>query len=134
MTRSQVAFGALILAQVAHSIEEYWGRLWESFPPARFLAGLISNNHELGFIVINASLIAFGLWCFVWPVRREWRYAGQVVAGWAAIEIINGVGHPVWSLREGRYTPGVVTAPLLLALAVYLVWILRDKATLTVKA
>ncbi len=40
MTRPQVAFGALIVAQASHSVEEYVGRLWESFPPARFLTGL----------------------------------------------------------------------------------------------
>jgi hypothetical protein len=36
------------------------------------------------------------------------------------IEFINGVGHPIWSLRQGGYTPGVATAPLLLVLALAL--------------
>lgn len=53
MSRVKVAFSALVLAQFAHSTEEYVGRLWESFLPARFLAGLISSDHEPGFIVIN---------------------------------------------------------------------------------
>jgi hypothetical protein len=34
MTRLQLTFGALVLAQAAHAVEEYVGRLWESFPPA----------------------------------------------------------------------------------------------------
>jgi len=34
MTRLQMAFGGLVLAQAAHSLEEYVGRLWESFQPA----------------------------------------------------------------------------------------------------
>jgi hypothetical protein len=29
------AFGAHVAAQAVHSVEEYAGRLWESFPPAR---------------------------------------------------------------------------------------------------
>jgi hypothetical protein len=34
-----------------------------------------------------------------------------------ALELVNGVVHPWWSLVEGGYTPGVATAPLLLVLA-----------------
>ncbi|MCL4867145.1 MAG: hypothetical protein KJZ47_14720, partial [Gemmatimonadales bacterium] len=37
-------FGALILAQAAHSTEEVAGRLWESFRPARFV-GPASHLH-----------------------------------------------------------------------------------------
>jgi hypothetical protein len=39
---------------------------------------------------------------------------------WIAIELVNGVGHPLWSLVQGGYTPGVVTAPILLVLALVL--------------
>ena len=120
MTRFQATFGALILAQAAHSMEEYVGRLWESFPPARFLTGLVSQDLERGFVVINASLVAFGLWCFLWPVRRGWPSAMPLAWAWIAVEVINGIGHPLWTLRQGGYTPGVATAPVLLVLAVYL--------------
>ena len=120
MTRFHVAFGALVLAQAAHSVEEYIGRLWESFPPARFLTGLIAENLELGFLVINISLVAFGLWCWLWPVRRGWPSAVHLAWVWIAVELINGVGHPLWTLRQGGYTPGVATAPLLLVLAIHL--------------
>jgi hypothetical protein len=44
---------------------------------------------------------------------------------WAVIETINGLGHPLWSLRQGGYTPGVATAPVLLVLALYLAVQLR---------
>jgi len=118
--RFTIAFGALVLAQTAHSIEEYVGRLWESFPPARFLTGLISSNRETGFIVINIALVVFGYWCLLWPVRRGWPAAPALVWFWIVVEVINGIGHPLWSLRVGGYTPGVATAPVLLALASYL--------------
>ena len=39
---------------------------------------------------------------------------------WVTIEVINGVDHPLWSLRLGGYTPGVVTAQVLLVVALYL--------------
>ena len=125
MTRVQGAFGALVLAQAAHSVEEYVGRLWESFRPARFLTGLISQDLERGFLIINVSLVAFGLWCFFWPVRRAWPSATPLAWTWVALQLINGIGHPVWTLRQGSYTPGVGTAPVLLVLAVYLALQLR---------
>jgi hypothetical protein len=123
--RFQIAFGALVLAQAAHSVEEYAGRLWESFPPARFLTGLISRDLETGFLVINTALVAFGAWSFFWPVRRGWSSAVPLAWVWVTIQVINGVGHPLWSLRQGGYTPGVATAPLLLILALYLAHKLR---------
>lgn len=125
MTRFQGAFGALVLAQAAHSVEEYVGRLWESFPPARLLTGLISQDLERGFLIINVSLVAFGLWCFFWPVRRGWPSAVPLAWVWVALQLINGIGHPLWTLRQGSYTPGVGTAPVLLVLAVYLALQLR---------
>ncbi len=125
MSRLQLAFGAIVLVQAAHSIEEYVGRLWESFPPASFLTALISQDLERGFLVINMSLVTFGLWCLLWPVRREWPLAVTVAWVWVVIETINGFGHLLWSLREGTYTPGVATAPVLLVLALYLARQLR---------
>jgi hypothetical protein len=126
MTRFKATFGALVLAQAAHSIEEYAGRLWESFPPARLLTGAIASDRELGFLIINVALIAFGLWCLAWPLWRHWPSAVPLAAFWAVLEIINGAGHLLWSFGQGGYTPGVATAPVLLLLALYLWSQLRD--------
>ena len=125
MSRFQLTFGALVLIQAAHSIEEYVGHLWESFPPARFVTSLVSSDLERGFVLLNVSLLAFGVWCFLWPVRRGWPVAVALAWLWAVVEIVNGIGHPLWSLREGGYTPGLATAPVLLVLAVYLAYQLR---------
>ena len=38
---------------------------------------------------------------------------------WVTIEVIDGVGHPLWPLCVGGYTPGVATAPVLLVIALY---------------
>ena len=126
MTRLHVTFLALVMTQAAHSTEEYLGRLYEVFLPARFVSGLISENLEQGFIIFNVALVAFGLWCFFWPVRERWVAAVGLVWVWIAIELLNGIGHPAWSLMRGGYTPGVATAPVLLALALYLAHQLRS--------
>lgn len=127
MTRFQSTFLALMVAQGAHSIEEYLGRLYEVFAPARFVSGLISPNLERGFLIFNGLLVLFGFWCFLWPVRRGWPSAVPLAWLWVGIELLNGVGHPLWSLRQGGYTPGVVTAGILLILALYLARQLRAR-------
>ena len=120
MDRQRLRFGTLIAIQAAHSFEEYVGRLWESFPPAAFVSGVVARDRETGFIVFNAVLVAFGLWCFFWPVRRKWASAPTFLWFWITISLINGVGHPAWSLSQRSYTPGVLTAPLLGIVAIYL--------------
>ena len=98
MTRFQNAFGALLLAQCAHSAEEYVSRLWESFPPARFVSGLLSEDLERGFLVANVLLVTFGLWCWLWPVRRGCRLRCRLRG-------LNGVAAP--GLVRPRYTVGL---------------------------
>lgn len=124
MKRMQFTLLALVFVQSAHSIEEYVGRLWENFPPAAWLTGLVSTNHETGFIVINVAFVLFGLWCAV-PVRREWRSARGLMWFWALIEASNGIGHMGWSLIQRSYSPGVITAPVMLVVALALVSQLR---------
>jgi hypothetical protein len=126
MTRFKWAFGTLVLVQAAHSVEECAGRLWESFPPAHFLAGLISDDRAWNFAAMNAALVGFGVWCFLWPVRCGWASGWYLGWVWVMLEAINGIVHSIWALREGGYTPGVATAPALLALAIYLASQLRN--------
>jgi hypothetical protein len=52
----RLVFLALVLTQGLHAVEEYAGRLWEVFLPARFLTGLVSKDHEIGFLVITIGL------------------------------------------------------------------------------
>jgi Protein of unknown function with HXXEE motif len=113
------------VAQAAHSVEEYAGRLWDSFPPTRFVSGLVSPDLERGFLIANFTLVAFGLACWLWPVRRGWTSGVPIAWAWVVIESINAIGHPLWTVRQGRYTPGVATAPLLGVLALHLASRLR---------
>ena len=124
----------LILAQGLHSIEEYMGKLWEAFPPARFLTGLVSPDHREGFIIINTGLFLFGLWCWLYPVRKNHKIARQLIFIWLVIEFINGVGHPFWSIRLQSYTPGLATSLLLLFLSIRItIMFFRDNSDLYTK-
>jgi hypothetical protein len=125
MSRISVSFALLVAAQTAHSIEEYLGRLWESFPLTAFVTGLVSSDRAFAFIVLNAAIVALGVWSLVWPVRRNRASARVIMWIWIVIETINGIVHLSWSIQQGGYTPGVVTAPALLASAVYLAMQLR---------
>jgi len=114
------AFAALIAAQAAHSCEEYVWRLYESFPPARFVSSLVSTDLQRGFLIANLFVVGFGVWCVLGPVRHNWPAARPLALVWVVVELINGIGHPSWSIMQGGYTPGVATAPLLFVLAVIL--------------
>jgi hypothetical protein len=120
LSRVQTAFGALVLAQAAHSTEESIWRLWESFPPARFVSGLVSSDLQRGFVSLNICIVAFGVWCYFFPVRHRWPVATAILWGWIVVETINGIVHPVWSVIQRGYTPGVVTSLMLSPLALYL--------------
>ena len=118
--RIQLVFLCLILSQAAHSVEEYVTKLYEVFAPARFVSSLISNDLALGFLIANAALVAFGLWCWAVPVRSGWRVARGFIWFWTILELGNGLGHSFLALSRGGYFPGVITAPLLLLFAVWL--------------
>lgn len=118
--QSRWVFLALVVAQAAHSIEEYLFRLFDVFAPARFVSGLVSTNLAVGFVVANAAIVSFGLWCYFARVRPG-HPSGPVFAWfWTVLEFANGIGHSVLALSQGGYFPGVVTAPALVGVSAYL--------------
>ena len=119
-SRNKIIFLLLVLVQGLHSVEEYFGQLWNVFPPAKFVTGLISENPETGFLIINIGFFIFGIWCWFFPVLRNYNYARGLIWFGIVIEMINGIGHPLWALYEREYVPGVVTALILLILSIYL--------------
>jgi hypothetical protein len=110
-------FLILICLQALHSIEEYTFELWEVFPPARLVSGLVSENLAVGFAVVNAAIVAAGFWSYLWPIRRNLSYAVAVACFWALLEAANGIGHMMLALATQWYFPGVYTAPLLLVVS-----------------
>ncbi len=119
-SRARLVFLSLIVVQASHSIEEYTFALYEVFSVARFASGLVSSNLAIGFIFLNTVFVAFGLWCYLFPVRSGWASARGWAWLWVIIELVNGLGHLVLALRSGGYFPGVATAPILLMFALYL--------------
>ena len=110
----------LILAQAAHSTEEYVFRLFDVFAPARFVSSLVSDDLAVGFALVNAGLVLCGLWCYAARVRPG-HSSGPVFAWlWTVLELGNGIGHTALALSQGGYVPGVATAPVLLAVSTYL--------------
>ena len=107
-------FALLIASQAAHSTEEYVTRLYEVFAPARFVSSLVSSDLSLGFLVANAALVGFGLWCWAVPVRLGRAAATGLIWFWTLLEAGNGIGHLTLAAMQGGYFPGAATAPLLL--------------------
>jgi hypothetical protein len=127
--RSQLVFLLLVLVQAMHSVEEYVAGLYEVFAPTRFLISLVSNNHGAGFAVINSAFVAFGLWCYLVPIRSGRRAARGWAWFWVVLELANGIGHTGLALSAGGYFPGAVTAPVLFVVAAWLaVLLLREDA------
>jgi Protein of unknown function with HXXEE motif len=121
-----LAFLILVLAQTAHSIEEYSTRLYEIFAPARFLSGLLTQNHAVGFVIINLAINALGYWLLFITTRRESSTARIWLWGWAVVELANGAAHLTFAALRGAYFSGAATAPLLIAAALVLVTQLKQ--------
>src|SRR6476660_7313284 len=122
---SRDAFLALILTQAAHSTEEYFTRLYEVLAPARIVSGFLFGDPRIGFVIFNVSLVVFGLWCYFGPVRHGSRSATALAWFWAVLEMLNGAVHIVWAIAVGSYRPGLLTAPLLVLIALVLASALR---------
>ena len=126
--RLKVTFLLLAISQAAHSLEEYFGQLWEVFIPAQFLSSFVwPSDPVVGFLIINISLVALGFWCYLTRVRPERPSARAWVWFWIALEAVNGVGHAVWASINHAYTPGLITAlPFLVLVPVLFVELLRS--------
>ena len=120
LSRIKISFLLLVLTQGLHSIEEYIGRLWEVYPPAKFMCSIVSKNHETGFLIINIGFFISGLLCWLFTIRQNKLYAQGLIWFWIVMEIINVIGHVSWAISERAYVPGVATASVLLVVAVYL--------------
>jgi hypothetical protein len=120
-------FLLLIISQALHSIEEYFFRLWEVLAPARFVSSLFSANPAVGFGLANTAIVAFGLWCYFWPVGRRWSSARGFMWFWSLLELANGIGHSLFALQIQGYFPGLYTVPALLLFSIILLFRLIEK-------
>lgn len=116
----------MILAQAAHSVEECRYRLYEVWPPARWVAGLFSRDLALGFAIGNVLLVLFGLWCYFMRVRPDRASARAWAWFWTVLEGANGTGHLLLAAVNAGYFPGAATAPLLLGLSAWLALLVSE--------
>lgn len=94
-------------AQTLHFVEELVTHFEERFPP---LLGLVPWSTQF-FITFNL------FWLVVWAlsafgVRVGWFFAVLPLWFLGLAMLLNGVAHPLLSLRVGGYFPGLFTAPL----------------------
>lgn len=119
MTQSRL-FLLLVLLQACHSIEEFTFGLYKWLGPFKALERAIPGSSPIVFAILNVGFLMLGLWGYFGAVRPGRPAAGAWIGIWCAVEIFNGIGHPVWSLLAGAYVPGTGTAPLLLVTALAL--------------
>ncbi|MFA8435347.1 MAG: HXXEE domain-containing protein [Marinifilaceae bacterium] len=127
-SRSKTVFLILLLFQGLHSIEEYLGNLWTRFPPVDHVTRLLSESRATSFLLLNIGFFVFGIWCWLIPVRGDYNMARSLVWFWILVEILNGIGHSIWALYEKAYVPGILTAPFLLGISLYLMIKLRHSS------
>ena len=113
----RITFLLIALVQGIHSIEEYYGELWDVYPPARYICSLVSSNLENGFVMINICLFIVLMLTWLTTFSKN-SSAKPLLWFWAIMELINGIGHSVWAMMERSYVPGLTTAPVLLILSV----------------
>ncbi|HMK27203.1 MAG TPA: HXXEE domain-containing protein [Chitinophagaceae bacterium] len=119
----RITFLLIALVQGLHSIEEYIGKLWEVYPPATYICGLVSQDLEYGFIIINISL--FVVLMSIWLATFSKNFSVKPLLWlWTILELINGAGHCIWAIIERSYVPGLATAPVLFILALIMVKLL----------
>jgi hypothetical protein len=109
-SRTLLVYGAALVAQCAHLVEEYRTGLYEAFPPV-FGAEPWSSSRFLLFNLAWIGIFILGL--FGLAHRRRWAY---LIALFLAIGggVGNGLGHLALVLVRGRYFPGAYTAVLVL--------------------
>ncbi|HJU72423.1 MAG TPA: hypothetical protein VJ717_01660 [Gemmatimonadaceae bacterium] len=79
--------------------------------------------------LIGLTLAVLLLFALVPSVARGGRWVKPFGYFFAALMLLNGIGHIAFAITEGRMVAGVWTAPLLLAASVYLLKALSQTTT-----
>ena len=121
----QAAYFLLVILQAIHSVEEFIFRLYERFPPMRFVYQNAPHLAKPAFAISNALLISIGLICFFYWVQPARKGATAVVWIWIIIESLNVFAHIVWAALIGGYNPGLVTALLFVPVLIHLCYLMK---------
>jgi hypothetical protein len=105
--RFMIILAVAVAAQTLHFVEELVTHFYERFPP---LLGQAPWSTEF-FITFNLfGLIVWALATF--GVRAGWSPATLPIWFLGLAMVLNGVAHPLLSLRVGGYFPGLFTSPI----------------------
>jgi len=118
--RISILFLLLIIAHVLHATEEYFGKLWEIYDPAIFVCNLVSSNPENGFFIINIVFLIIALVYWRLLIYKNDSPSYVLVWIWIILQSINVMGHIVWTISRRAYTPGIISAFLILLLVILL--------------
>ena len=121
----RAAFFVLVILQAIHSGEEFIFRLYERFPPMRFVYQNAPHLAKPAFVISNVLLILIGLICFFYWVQPDRHGATVVVWIWIVTESLNVVAHIVWAVLIGGYNPGLVTGLLFVPVLIYLCYLMK---------
>jgi len=124
--RIRATFLALIILQAIHSVEEFIFRFYERFPPMRFIYQDALYLARPAFVIANAFLILFGLFCFYYWLQPARKGGRTVVWVWIIIESFNVIAHFTWAVLIRAYNPGLVTAILFVPVLIYLSYLVRS--------
>jgi protein-S-isoprenylcysteine O-methyltransferase Ste14 len=115
LRRTAVLFAAGIACQILHCSEEYATRFYERFPAVMGLKPWTSDF----FLTFNVCWLIIWVWA-AFGLRNRSRVAFFPVWFFAIAAALNGVAHPLLSIRVGAYFPGLITSPFLGLLGVWL--------------
>jgi hypothetical protein len=95
MKRIVPLFLSALTGQVSHIFEEVWGRFW-----------LINAFHGLGwFLLANWILFCIPTILFYFVLlEKRWAYKLSMI--YAAVLVVNGIGHNMGTLFTGEYFGG----------------------------
>jgi hypothetical protein len=108
---------AMLAAHMAHVLEEVYGRFW--MMDAVFGAGW--------FCAVNVLLFCVPLAVFYYFLRGG-KASAYCALGYAAVMLLNGIGHNVMTLVTGRYFhgyAGCITGVALICLSLPMIYYLR---------
>jgi hypothetical protein len=124
-----VTFALHVADEAGHDFLTWWNPIALSL--RSHLAGL-PFPPTFQFNVWLSGLILLAIVCFALTplayARRAW--LRPIAYIWGGIHAANGVAHIAVSLHAGRALPGVLSAPLLLGSALWLMWETRHSRSI----
>ena len=119
--RINTLFLLLIAAHFIHATEEYFGKLWDVYRPAIYICKQVSSDPRAGFLIINISFIFISLMFWKFVLLKGYSTTPGLIWFWILLQSVNVTGHIVWTIISKSYTPGIISALLILTILTFLI-------------